>query len=147
LIVTAPDAAFDPEVDHVIVIGRRDASEASSVLEDRDSVILNGARSPRWVWSGGATHRIRLINITPDDLLRVTLVNGDATTATWRVVAKDGSPVPADRIASVPATVTLAVGETIDVEYDPAPNRSGTRWLEVRGPSGKWQAQGQVILK
>jgi FtsP/CotA-like multicopper oxidase with cupredoxin domain len=147
LIVTAPDAAFDPAVDHVIVIGRRDASEASSVLEDRDSVILNGARSPRWVWSGGATHRIRLINITPDDLLRVTLVNGDATTATWRVVAKDGSPVPADRIASVPATVTLAVGETIDVEYDPAPNRSGTRWLEVRGPSGKWQAQGQVILK
>ncbi|MET0213189.1 MAG: multicopper oxidase domain-containing protein [Vicinamibacterales bacterium] len=147
LIVTAPDAAFDPEVDHVIVIGRRDASEASSVLEDGDSVILNGARSPRWVWSGGATHRIRLINITPDDLLRVTLVNGDATTATWRVVAKDGSPVPADRIASVPATVTLAVGETIDVEYDPAPGRSGTRWLEVRGPSGKWQAQGQVILK
>ena len=143
IIVT--DADRDPAVDHVVVIGRRDASEAASVLEDRDSVVLNGAHTPRFVWATGRTHRLRLINITPDDLLRVSLVGVDGTT-TWRPVAKDGAPLSTSTAAATAATVTLAVGETYDVEIDAA-GRRGTLWLEVATRAGKWQAQGQVILK
>ena len=145
LIVTELDAAYDPTVDHVIVFGRRDASEASSVIEDRESIVLNGSRTPRWVWSTGRTHRLRFINITPDDQLRVAMVRDDAP-ATWRAIAKDGAPRPADRVSQEPAAVTLAVGETFDVELE-ATSRPGTLWIEARSPSGKWQAQGQVILK
>jgi hypothetical protein len=40
----------------------------------------------------------------------------------------------------------IAVGETYDFEYQ-APEGRKTAWLEVRTPGGKWQAQGQVIIK
>ena len=41
---------------------------------------------------------------------------------------------------------TIAVGETYDFEYT-APAGRGLMWLDVRSTSGKWQAQGQVIVK
>jgi FtsP/CotA-like multicopper oxidase with cupredoxin domain len=145
VVVTDGDRAYDPTIDHAIVLGRRDASEASSVLEDRDSIVMNGDHAPRFVWGGGRTHRLRLINITPDDVLQVALIRADETT-TWRPVAKDGAPLDAERAIPVPATVRLAVGETFDVEYD-APPGSSVLWLEVRTPSGKWQAQGRVVVK
>jgi FtsP/CotA-like multicopper oxidase with cupredoxin domain len=144
LVVTDGDGPYDPALDHAIVLGRRNASEASSVLEDRDSVVLNGDLAPRFVWRAGRTHRLRLINITPNDVLQVALVRGDATTV-WRPIAKDGAPLSTGRTGLLPATVRLAVGETFDVEYDaPGP---GVLWVEVRTLRGKWQAQGHVVLK
>ena len=71
---------------------------------------------PRWVWRAGGRHRVRLINITPDDILSVSLRKGD-TTVTWRPLTKDGVPVPTVDGPPVPATVTIAVGETYDFEY------------------------------
>ena len=35
--------------------------------------VLNGQRSPRLVWSAGRRHRLRLVNITPDDIFAVSL--------------------------------------------------------------------------
>jgi manganese oxidase len=145
LIVTEANETHDPAVDHVIVLGRRDASEASSVLEDRDSVLVNGFRAPRFVWHAGRTHVLRVINITPDDRLRVSLVRGEET-ARWRPVAKDGARLPSDQTSAVAASVLLAVGETVDVELE-ASTRPGLLWLDVRTAGGKWQAQGQVVLK
>jgi FtsP/CotA-like multicopper oxidase with cupredoxin domain len=145
LVVTEPAEIHDPGIDHVLVLGRRDASEASSVLEDSESVVVNGERSPRFVWRAGQKHRLRLINITPDDLLRVALVRGDEV-ATWRPVAKDGAPLSSDLTADGPARVLLAVGETMDVELD-ASMRPGVLWLDIRTSRGKWQAQCQVVLK
>ena len=57
-----------------------------------------------------------------------------------------GRRVPAGDGQAVPATVTIAVGETYDFEFE-APAGRGMLWLDVRSTSGKWQAQGQVILK
>jgi FtsP/CotA-like multicopper oxidase with cupredoxin domain len=144
VVVTDGDGPYDPVVDHVIVLGGRNASEASSVLEDRDSVVLNGDHAPRFVWRAGRTHRLRLINITPDDVLQVALVRA-GTTAMWRPAAKDGAPLSTGPTGLVPASVRLAAGETFDVEFDaPGP---GVLWLEVRTPRGKWQAQGHVVVK
>jgi FtsP/CotA-like multicopper oxidase with cupredoxin domain len=145
LIVTEPGEAYDPIADHVIVVGRREASEASGLLDDPTSVILNGERTPRWVWRAGGNHRIRLINITPDDILSVSLGHGDKPVV-WRPLAKDGVSVPVGDAPTVPATVTIAVGETYDFEYQ-APVGRAALWLDVRSTSGKWQAQGQVIVR
>ena len=47
LIVTEPGETFDPATDHVVVLGRREATEASSMLEDAESAVMNGERAPR----------------------------------------------------------------------------------------------------
>ena len=86
-----------------------------------------------------------MINITPDDILSVSLRKGD-TTVTWRPLTKDGVPVPTVDGPPVPATVTIAVGETYDFEYE-APAGREMLWLDVRSTNGKWQAQGQVIVR
>jgi FtsP/CotA-like multicopper oxidase with cupredoxin domain len=116
----------------------------SGVLNDPDSVLLNGEHAPRWVWTSGQRHRIRFINITADDILVIALLKRDAP-VTWRLLTKDGAP-PTVGSQPVPAKVTIAVGETYDFEFD-APDGRATFWLEVRSTSGKWQAQGQVIVK
>ena len=145
LIVTEPGDVDDPIADHVIVLGRRDASEVSGILNDATSVVLNGQRAPRFVWRAGGPHRIRVINITPDDILSVSLRKGD-TAVTWRPLTKDGLPVPTVDGPPRPAILTIAVGETYDFEFE-APVGRAMLWLEVRTTSGKWQAQGQVIVK
>ena len=145
LIVAEPGESFDPSLDHVFVLGRRQASIASSVLAEADSLVVNGERMPRWIWRSGTGHRIRLVNITPDDILAVSLRKGDAP-VTWRPVMKDGAVTSAAVNHDGPAMVTIAVGETYDFKVDIPPGR-GTLWLDVRSPSGKWQLQGQVLVK
>jgi FtsP/CotA-like multicopper oxidase with cupredoxin domain len=146
LVVTREDETFDPNTDHVIMIGRRGlGSEEPSLLTDAESVVINGERAPRLVWKAGARHRVRLINITPDDIFSVVLQTADGPVV-WTPAAKDGAPVPPAESAPLPARQTVAVGETYEFEYQ-APERRRTAWLEVRTPSGKWQAQGRVIIK
>lgn len=144
LIVTEPGEMFDPSSDHAVVLGRRNASEASSILEEASSVEVNGAHAPRFVWRAGARHRVRLINITPDDIFTVSLT-ARGTPVTWRPLTKDGAPVVTSP-DPMPATVRIAVGETYDFVYD-APPGPASLWLEVRTSGGRWQAQGQVIVR
>jgi FtsP/CotA-like multicopper oxidase with cupredoxin domain len=146
LVVTNANETLDPAVDHVIVLGRRGlTSDEPSVLTDPASVVINGERAPRLVWRAGARHRVRLINITPDDIFSVTLQTSDGP-VTWRPVAKDGAPLPAGESVAGPARQLIAVGETYEFEYEAREGRK-TAWLEVRTTGGKWQAQGQVIIR
>ena len=41
---------------------------------------------------------------------------------------------------------TIAVGETYDFEVQTPPGRQ-TLWLDVKTTGGKWQVQGQVIVR
>jgi hypothetical protein len=130
----------------VIVVGRRGlTSPDQSVLTDPESVVMNGERAPRFVWKAGVRHRVRLINITPDDIFSVVLQTSDGPVE-WMPVAKDGAPLAASAAVAVPARQTIAVGETYEFEYQ-APVSRKTAWLEVRTLGGKWQAQGHVIIK
>jgi FtsP/CotA-like multicopper oxidase with cupredoxin domain len=144
LIVVEPGESYDPTTDHVVVLGRRDATETAAILKDPASVVINGAREPSWTWGAKARHRVRLINISPDDIWSVSL-QGASGLATWRPLTKDGAPVPASEGAPGPARVTIAVGETYDFELEP-PARTPL-WLEVRGTDGRWQAQGRVVVR
>jgi hypothetical protein len=88
---------------------------------------------------------VRLINIAPDDIFSVALQTGEGP-VTWTPVAKDGAALPAVESVAGPARQTIAVGETYEFEYQ-APAGRATAWLDVRTTSGKWQAQGHVIVK
>jgi FtsP/CotA-like multicopper oxidase with cupredoxin domain len=146
LIVSEPGAKVDPDFDHVIVLGRGGlSSPEGSLLTEPDSVLINGERAPRLVWKGSARHRVRIINITPDDVFSVSLQTSEGAVQ-WTPVAKDGVPLPAVESVPMAARQTIAVGETYDFEYHtPAGRRS--LWMEVRTPGGKWQAQARVIVK
>jgi len=145
LVVVEPGETFDPATDHVVVLGRRDASPASAILKDPESAVIDGLREPHWTWTAKTRHRLRLINIAPDDIWSVSLTGADGP-VTWRPLTKDGAAVPASEAAAGPARVTIAVGETYDFEVE-TPAGHKALWLEVRGTDGKWQAQGRVQVK
>ena len=85
------------------------------------------------------------MNITPDDIFTVTIAGGSAA-PTWEPLTKDGAPVPAAEAGRGPASVRIAVGETYDFRVDTPPGRTGW-WLEVRAPSGRWQAQARITVR
>jgi FtsP/CotA-like multicopper oxidase with cupredoxin domain len=95
--------------------------------------------------SPATRHRLRLINITPNDILVVSLQTNKGPVM-WRPLTKDGAMVPAERDRPEAASQMIAVGETYDFEYD-APAGRQHLWLEVRTPAGRWEMQGHVIVK
>jgi FtsP/CotA-like multicopper oxidase with cupredoxin domain len=145
LVVVEPGESYDAATDHVVVLGRRNASPASAILKDPASAVIDGEREPHWSWSAKTRHRLRLINIAPDDIWSVSLTAADGP-VTWRPLTKDGAAVPASEAVPGPARVTIAVGETYDFEIE-TPASHKALWLEVRGTDGKWQAQGRVLVK
>ncbi len=124
--------------DHVIVLGRGGPHGDAPV-------VLNGEHSPTTVWRSALAIGFALINITPDDILSVSLQSADSP-VTWRPLTKDGAPVPSERAQTSTARQIIGVGETYDFEVE-VPRGRQTLWLDVRSPGGKWQAQGRVIVK
>ena len=138
MIVVEPGATFDETTDHVLVLGRGGPQPGAPV-------VINNARAPEYVWKAGARHRLRLINITPDDIVSVALMSGDAPKM-WRPLTKDGAPVPSESRSPVTARQVIGVGETYDFEIELPPGR-GNLWLEVRTTGGRWHTQGRVIVR
>jgi manganese oxidase len=141
----APGEAYDATTDHVFVIGGGNFVIGGVNNEAASPPLLNGERQPRFVWKAGTRHRVRLINITTDDIFTVALLTTEGP-VTWRPLTKDGAPLPPDRCTPGPARQTIAVGETYDFEVQTPPGRQ-TLWLDVKTTGGKWQVQGQVIVK
>ena len=113
MIVTDPDESFDPATDHVLMLGRSGVtSEVPTILSDPESVVLNGERSPRFIWKAGRRHRVRLINITPDDIFTVSLQTAEDPEERMPLT-KDGARLP-------PAEAVLGPG---------APDAGGRRNL------------------
>jgi FtsP/CotA-like multicopper oxidase with cupredoxin domain len=135
MLVTEPGETFDAERDHVIVIGRGGPGRHQPVL-------INGDPRPKVSWKAGVRHRIRFVNITPDDIFVVSLAKVD-TPVEWLPIAKDAAPL---RGVPKPAVETMAAGETFDFGYDARPGR-GLLWINVRTASGYWEAQGRVTLQ
>ena len=87
---------------------------------------------------------MRLINITTDDIYVVSLQTADGP-VTWRPLTKDGAPLPPDRCGPAGAADDCRWRD-LRLRVQAPPGRQ-TLWLEVRRTGGKWQAQGQVIVK
>jgi FtsP/CotA-like multicopper oxidase with cupredoxin domain len=138
LLVTDPAEAHDPAIDHPMVLGRDGVAQPQML-------VLNGAREPQFSWRAGQRHRLRFVNITRHDVVQVSLMSA-AGPVSWRPLTKDGAPVPSGSASARPASQVIAVGETYDFEYD-APASRHELWIEVKGESGRWLAQGHAVLK
>jgi len=146
MIVIDPEQRFNPETDHVLILGRSGVDpSAPNVLLPTTPVVVNGERAPELVWTAGTRHRVRLINITPDDIFSVSLETPQGPVA-WTPITKDGAPLPEGLRKQTPARQTIAVGETYDFAVDLPPGRRRF-WIEVRSTAGKWEAQGVINVR
>ena len=138
LIVVDPGAPFDAATDHALVIGRGGPAQDAPV-------VINGDAAPLFDWKAGVRHRLRFINITPNDTVSVGLRSASEPIV-WRLLAKDGASVSPAHVAQQPASQVVAVGETYDFEFE-APSTRHALWLEVRSPGGRWYVQGRIVVR
>ena len=138
MLVLERGETFDPAADHVLVIGRGGPAQDAPV-------VINNQVALRLVVKAATTHRFRLINITPDDIVSAALLAGGEPAA-WRLLTKDGAPVPAGLSQRRPARQLIGVGETYDIEFQTPAGRQ-TLWLELRTTGGRWLSQAQLIIR
>jgi FtsP/CotA-like multicopper oxidase with cupredoxin domain len=132
LIVLPPGKKFDPATDRVLLISRAGPGETP--------IWLNGSRFPQiGAFRVGRTHRIRIINIVPENPPIDINLKVAEMPATWRPIAKDGADLPLAHRELCPAQLTIGVGETYDFEF--RPERAGELTLEVVRPSNQFPAQ------
>ena len=116
LVVLEPGAKFDPAVDHIVLLGGSGPPPAPGVPP---GVEINRSTKPGPMQvKAGVKHRFRIINITPNFTLNVSL-RGDSGPVQWRAIAKDGADLPPNQATMRQATLTIGVGETYDFEYEP----------------------------
>ena len=96
----------------------------------------------------GKTYRFRLINITPNDGVQVSLAALPAAPnriAMWRAIAKDGADLPPAQATMSEARTTLFVGETRDYEFAPkSPGKFVLRFLN--GQNGSEISQVMFVV-
>jgi len=128
LIVVEPAQTYDPERDKIFVLSIGDYAPFGEM------VLINGAPEPAPVeLKTGIRYRLRFINITANDFdLRVKLVSKDVPVQ-WTVVARDGAELPVAQRTLAQADVALAVGSTVDVEYQS--DREGYFEMQVAVPT------------
>lgn len=87
-------------------------------VSDSVPVVLNGMQAPAPL-AAGVAHRIRVINITPADVITMEL-RDQAGLVRWRAIAKDGADLMASQATERPARLELGPGETWDFVWTPA---------------------------
>lgn len=134
MVVLPAGAAWDPEHDHVFILG---------TLHGR-GVVLNGAKVAGVLdLEAGATHRLRLINITTGaPNVRFELMRADSSLVKWTRHAKDAMDLAVSQRVTVPAEQIVSMGETYDMLF--APPGPGEYRLEVRTAAGVLLAQQPI---
>jgi manganese oxidase len=122
LLVLEPGRTYDPRTDHVLLF-----SVAGSGADA--PVVANGGSTPAVVLEAGRTHRIRIINITAEDLVSLEIRDGEELME-WTVAARDGADLPAALTFPAPAALLTGPGQTVDVLL--APTRAADLRLVVR---------------
>jgi manganese oxidase len=122
LIVLEPDQPRDTTTDRIMLL------DAGGPKLDAAPLVNGSGTPPPLDLQTGVTYRLRLINITADDVKRVALV-ADTTAEQWRAVGKDGADLPAAQTIPRPARVLMGPGETCDFEF--TPRGAGDLALEI----------------
>ncbi len=142
IIVLEPGQQFDPVRDQAVLL-----SSPADQREAAGFVLLNARREPTPVSVRvGDTLRLRIVNMTlRRSGLRVRLMRGDSAVA-WRVIAKDGTPVPSSLSRSAPDNLLVSIGETMDVEV--TSRQPGDLRMQVRvGPLGDARVLGSYPIR
>jgi FtsP/CotA-like multicopper oxidase with cupredoxin domain len=136
IIVLEPGQKFDPETDRVLIFGAAGPT-TNVIVGPFPHFLMNGKEQPEPMnLKAGTTYRFRLINISDNMPLVVSLNAGDKPT-TWRAVAKDGASLPKLQATSRSAMLMFDPGEIYDFEYTPrAPGDLALRFGPPPPPPG-----------
>jgi FtsP/CotA-like multicopper oxidase with cupredoxin domain len=143
LIVLDPGQRYDPTTDHVFVVGY----DGPQTPGQREPIVLNGRNAPvpapggpvRLPLRANVANRLRLVNITPNNVALTFVLTDGFRPATWKPIAKDGADLPLKQATSRVAQQLVSVGETYDFEIHPVASQQ--LWLEVRRGNGEWVTQ------
>ncbi len=112
LIVLPPQQKYDPASDLTFVFSIGDFGALEELA------LINGTpQSKTMRLQAGTKYRFRLINISTNNQgMQVSLRDPNGP-VDWRIIAKDGSDLPASLVRLSKAQLTITVGETYDVEF------------------------------
>lgn len=111
MIVLEPGATFDAEHNRILLVG------AAEVDWETAEIRLNGQKGPPPLeLQTGSSYRLRLINISPNQDVTVSL-GGEGERLQWRALAKDGFELPEAQRRVTDAHLVFSVGETYDFEF------------------------------
>ena len=112
LIVLPEGTIFDPESDKVLVLSRNGKRKDGELL-------LNGSTAPApLVLHAGMHYRLRFIDILANNSIVINAVQ-DGKPVEWTPIAKDGADLASAQSVAVPASFTIAPGETYDFTFTP----------------------------
>jgi FtsP/CotA-like multicopper oxidase with cupredoxin domain len=142
LIVLEPGQHYDPATDHILMVGYNGVI----IKGQRGPYALNGLSSPEPIlMRAGVPHRLRLINITPNNVgLTASLMNR-FDPVQWKLLAKDGAEVAGTQMALRLARQLVSVGETYDFEFTSSDPQD--LWFDFRTRFGGWVLQAQVQVR
>jgi FtsP/CotA-like multicopper oxidase with cupredoxin domain len=144
LIVLEPGQTFDRSTDHIVMLGL-DGPYVELVGEP---FAVNGQNPPKpFVLKAGATNRIRIINITADNVALTVQLTSRFDPVQWTLVSKDGAATPPVQRTPRQARQLVTVGETFDYEIAPAVLASDPLWMELRRGSGELLMQWRLLVK
>jgi FtsP/CotA-like multicopper oxidase with cupredoxin domain len=141
LLVVDDPAAFDPVHDIVLLVGSPRLNDQLPKL-----VFVNGQLSPPPLeLRAGERYRLRLVDVHVFRPSMIARVLRDSALVTWRPVAKDGMPIPAERGAPRPAMQQMGNGETYDFEL--APESAGNLRFTVSSAAGQLLATVPITVR
>lgn len=133
LIVMPPGKKFDPASDLTFVFSVGEFSELNRLI------LINGSpQSPPLPLQSGRKYRLRLINISPNNVEMQVSLRNTSGPVSWRIIAKDGADLPPEQIHPAQAQLPITVGETYDVEF--TSDSAQDLRLELLAPGLKIQA-------
>ena len=142
LLVLEPGEQYDPAVDHILMIGLN----GREVTGARLPAALNGSANPAPMQlRAGVPNRLRLINITANNVSLTASLVRQFDPLQWRILAKDGFPVSAEQSTPRQARQVVTVGETYDVEITPP--RPEVLWFDFRTGAGLWLVQMRMDVR
>jgi hypothetical protein len=121
-------------------------------LARREPIVINGVPATVPAIAPGPTahalragvpNRIRLINITPNNVALTFVLSDGFVPVSWRALAKDGADLSAAQQTTREARQLVSVGETYDFAVTPTPRQR--LWLNLVRGNGEWVAQRLLV--
>jgi FtsP/CotA-like multicopper oxidase with cupredoxin domain len=142
IVVRERGAPRDPATDHVVVFG--DGGPTIDFFAPPPPVLVNGSARPAPLVLAAGPPAPAASRQHPHRAPHGARLRDGDSTATWRVVAKDGATIPPARVRDVPARLLFAPGEIYDVEVTPTAGRPLTlRW---DGAPGGPRVEGSMVV-
>jgi FtsP/CotA-like multicopper oxidase with cupredoxin domain len=112
LIVLPEGTTFHPEGDKIFVLSRNGKRTDGELL-------LNGSATPApLAFRAGVRYRLRFIDILANNSIVINAVQ-DGKPVEWTPIAKDGADLAPVPPFAIPASFTIAPGETYDFTFTP----------------------------